>query len=142
MIMYTISTKELLMTKDEHVAYWLESAKHDLDAAVSLLELSKHDWCLFIGHLVLEKALKAIFVDKNDNKVPPKTHNLVKLAELSFLELTEDQKVFLDEVNDFNLETRYPDYKFEFYNRCTSEYTNQYFKKIKEFYKWLKSHLE
>lgn len=130
------------MTKDEHVTYWLESAKHDLDTAESLLGLSKFDWSLFIGHLVIEKTLKAIFVNKNDNKVPPKTHNLLKLAELSFLELTENQKVFLGEVNDFNLETRYPDYKFEFYNRCTSEYTNQYIKDIKEFCEWLKFQLK
>ncbi|NQS99199.1 MAG: HEPN domain-containing protein [candidate division Zixibacteria bacterium] len=130
------------MTKNEHIAYWLQSAKHDLDTAESLFKSSKYDWCLFIGHLVLEKVLKAIFVDKNDNKNPPKIHNLVKLAELSFLELTEDQKVFLDEVNDFNIESRYPDYKFEFHKSCTKKYTDQYFKRIKEFYKWLKSQLK
>ena len=64
------------------------------------------------------------------------------LAELSFLELTEDQRVFLDEVNDFNLETRYPDYKLTFYHSCTEEYTHQYFSRIKEFYNWLKSQLK
>ena len=130
------------MTKDEHIAYWLESAKHDLETAESLFESARFDWCLFIGHLVLEKVLKAIFVDKNENKVPPKTHKLTKLAVLSFLELTEEQKIFLDEVNDFNLETRYPDYALGFYNRCTQEYTDQYFKKIKEFYNWLRSQLK
>jgi len=129
------------MTKDEHVAYWLQSAKHDLDTAESLLIADKYDWCLFIGHLVLEKVLKAIFVFNNENKIPPKTHNLVKLAELSLVKLTNDQKIFLDEVNDFNLEARYPDYKMEFYNRCTKDYTSQYFNKIKEFYKWLKSRI-
>jgi len=36
---------------------------------------------------------------------------------MSALELTEEQKYFLDEVNDFNLEIRYPDYKFEFYKK-------------------------
>ena len=130
------------MTKEEHINYWLESAKHDLDTAESLFKSEKYDWCLFIGHLVLEKVLKAIFVDNNENKIPPKTHKLTKLAMLSSLELTEEQKIFLDEVNDFNLETRYPDYKLEFYNRCTEEYTGQYFKKIKEFYNWLKSQIK
>lgn len=129
------------MTKDEHVAYWLESAKHDLDTAESLLVADKYDWCLFIGHLVLEKVLKAIFVFNKENKIPPKTHNLVKLAELSLVKLTNDQKIFLDEVNDFNLEARYPDYKMEFYNRCTKDYASEYFDKIKEFYKWLKSRI-
>jgi HEPN domain-containing protein len=126
------------MTKDEHIDYWLKSADRDLSAAESLFQAKKYDWCLFIGHLVLEKTLKAIFVDNNENKVPPKTHNLVKLAQVSSLVLTDEQKVFLGEVDDFNLETRYPDYKLEFYNSCTKEFTDKYLTKIKEYYKWLK----
>ncbi len=129
------------MTKDEHVEYWLKSAEHDLNAAEGLFLLGQYNWCLFIGHLVLEKTFKALFVHNNENQIPPKTHNLVKLAELSLINLTDQQKIFLDEVNDFNLETRYPDYKQEFYNRCTKEFTEKYFTTIKEYYKWLKSHL-
>lgn len=128
------------MTKNEHIEYWLKIAEHDLNAAESLFMSGKYDWCLFVGHLVLEKTLKAIFVNAND-KVPPKTHNLVKLAELSMLNLSDEQRIFLDEVNDFNLESRYPDYKLEFYNRCTKEFASKYFLKIKEYHKWLKSYL-
>ena len=40
------------MTKEEHIAYWLKSAEHDLNAAESLFQSGKYDWCLFIGHLV------------------------------------------------------------------------------------------
>lgn len=130
------------MTKEEHIAYWLKSAEHDLNAAESLFQSGKYDWCLFIGHLVLEKTIKAIYVNANENKVPPKIHNLVKLAELSSIKLTDEQKVFLDEVNDFNLETRYPDYKLEFYKRCTKDFTENYFSKIKEYSNWLKSQLK
>ena len=113
-----------------------------MKAADTLFESAKYDWCLFIGHLVLEKVLKAIFVHNNESKVPPKTHNLVKQAELSSITLTDEQKLFLDEVNDFNLVTRYPDYKLDFYKLCTKEYADKYFKKIKEHYEWLKSHLK
>ena len=130
------------MTKEEHIKYWLKGADDDLSAAESLFDSKKYNWCLFISHLVLEKTLKAIFVLKNDNKVPPKTHNLVKLAELSFIELTDEKRIFLDEVNDFNLETSYPDYKDKFYNKCTKDFTEKYFIKIKELYHWLKSLLE
>ena len=63
----------------------------------------KNDWCLFIVHLALEKILKAIFVDRNDNNVPPKVHNLVRLAELSMIELGENQKLF--KVSLFHLQT-------------------------------------
>ena len=130
------------MKKHEHVEYWVNSANSDLKAADTLFKSTKYDWCLFIGHLVLEKTLKAIFVHNNENKFPPKTHNLVKLADLSSVTLTDEQKLFLDEVNDFNLVTRYPDYKLEFYKLCTKEYADKYFMEIKEYYKWLKSHLK
>lgn len=129
------------MTKEEHIKYWLEGADHDLKAAESLFKSEKYDWCLFIAHLVLEKTLKAHFVSKND-KVPPKTHNLVKLAKQSSIELIDEKQIFFDEVNDFNLEVRYPDYKNKFFNCCTKAFAEDYFTKIKENYHWLKSLVE
>ncbi|HED08412.1 MAG TPA: HEPN domain-containing protein [Ignavibacteria bacterium] len=68
------------MTQEEHIKYWLDSAEHDLDTANTLFSSGKYDWCLFISHLVLEKLLKAFYVKNNHNKIPPKTHNLVRLA--------------------------------------------------------------
>ncbi len=130
------------MTKDEHVKYWIESAQHDLESAKSIFKSGRYDWCLFVGHLALEKILKAVFVESNDNKIPPKIHNLVRLAELSKIELDEEQKFNLDKINDFNIQTRYPDYNLEFYKRCSTEYTDEYFCKIKEFYTWFKSLLK
>ena len=129
------------MNVQEHVAYWLASAENDLDAAHQLFLSAKYDWCLFISHLVVEKTLKAYFVYQNDNKIPPKTHNLLKLAELSDLGLSEEQKLLLDEVNDFNIEVRYPEYRREFYKLCTREFAEDYFRKIKEFTAWLTSQI-
>jgi len=129
------------MTKAEHIQYWLDGAAHDLEAAESLFQSEKYDWCLFLGHLVLEKALKALYVNANDNKLPPRIHNLTKLADLSALALTEEQRLFLDKINDFNLDVRYPDYRQEFYKQCTQEYTEPHFTKIKEYYAWFKSQL-
>lgn len=130
------------MTKKEHITYWLKGAEEDLSAAESLYLAEKYNWCLFIAHLVLEKMLKAFFVLRNDNSVPPKTHNLLKLAEKSFLELTEEKRIFFDEVNSFNLEARYPDYKNEFYTKCDRDFAENYLAKIKEEYNWLKSLIE
>ncbi len=127
------------MTKEEHVQYWMKGAEDDLAAAESLFMAEKYNWCLFIAHLVLEKMLKATFVLSNDNNVPPRTHNLVKLAELSFLELTDEDLEFFDEVNSFNLEARYPDYKNKFHKKCNRDFTENYFEKIKAQYSRLKS---
>jgi len=82
---------------EEHIKYWLDSANNDLDAANSLFSSEKYDWCLFVGHLVLEKTLKAFYVLNNENSIPPKTHNLLKLADSANIELSKEQIIFLDE---------------------------------------------
>ncbi len=130
------------MNIQEHVDYWLELAAHDIEAAESLFSSAKYDWCLFIGHLVVEKTLKAYFVYTNNSKIPPKTHNLLKLAAKSNLSLTKEQEKLLDRVNDFNLEVRYPEYRREFYKLCTRKFAYNYFTQIKEFSKWLTSQIE
>lgn len=130
------------MKLHDHIQFWLDSAEHDLETANSLFSTGKYDWCLFLGHLVLEKALKAVYVKDNENRLPPKTHNLVKLAEKTTIALNVGKKLFLDEVNDFNIEIRYPKYKQEFYKTCTKEFAEEYFMKIKEHFKWIKSLLE
>lgn len=130
------------MKIDDHIKYWLDSAAHDLDVAEHLFQSGKYDWCLFIGHLVLEKTLKALFVFKSNNKVPPKIHNLVKLARLSTMQLSKEEEIFLGDVNDFHLEARYPDYKQKFYKKCTQSFAELYFARIKEFHQWLKSQIK
>jgi len=129
------------MTKAEHVKYWLDGAAHDLDVAETLFQAQKYDWCLFIGHLVLEKSLKALYVKTHEDNLPPKIHNLLRLAELSTLSLTVEQQEFLDDVNEFNIATRYSDEKEAFYERCSLEYTAPYFSRIKEVCKWLTSQI-
>ena len=74
--------------------------------------------------------------------MPPKTHNLVKLAEKTTIPLNAELKLFLDEVNDFNLEVRYPEYKQEFYKICTKKFAEEYLNRIKEHYTWIKSLLK
>ena len=130
------------MKIEEHIQYWVESAEHDLESAESLYLSGKYDWSLFIGHLVLEKVLKALYVRDNQNQLPPKTHNLAKLAENTNIVLTVEQKIFLDEVNDFNLEVRYPEYMREVYKKCTKDFAESYFIRIKEMFQWIKSQLE
>lgn len=126
----------------EHVDYWIKGAGHDFESAESLYRAGKYDWCLFICHIVIEKALKAAFVKTNNNQLPPKIHNLVRLAELSPIGFSEDAIDLLDKINDFNLEARYPDYKFSFYEICTEEFTSEYFVKVKELLEWIKSRLQ
>jgi HEPN domain-containing protein len=120
----------------KHLKYWLDSAEHDFDVAESLFRNGKYDWCLFLAHLVLEKILKACYV-KRKNEFPPRTHDLVRLADLAGVEMEEGVIEFLDLVNTFNISTRYPDEKFRFYALCTREFTEEQFSRIKEVRAWL-----
>ena len=124
------------MTKDKVIDYWLNSSNTDLKAMKSLFRSGHYIWALFLGHLVIEKLLKAVYVKNIDTNVPY-IHNLTKVAEEAKLELTEEQKDFLDEVTTFNIKARYPDYKGRFYKKATKKFTEHYIKEIKEFRKCL-----
>ena len=128
-----------MMTIEEHIAYWIDSADEDLQSAQSNFEHGTYVWCLFIGHLAIEKVLKALYVISSGNKTPPKIHNLLRLAVLSNVQLNDEQAKFFDKVNEFNIQCKYPHYKIKFSKKATKEYTLENFTKIKESYQWLKS---
>lgn len=113
-----------------------------MESLNALYVAQKFDWALFIGHLVIEKLLKAHYVRNNENKIPPKLHNLIMLAEIAGLELSDEMKLILDKINDFNLEVRYPQCKNEFYKTCTKEFADEQIAKLKEIFEWLESQLK
>ena len=77
-------------------------------------------------------------VKNNESNVPIRIYNLLKISEESKLELTEEQILFLNRVTNFNLETRYPDYKLDFFKSCTKEFAEENIKKIKCLYECIK----
>ncbi|MBN2245842.1 MAG: HEPN domain-containing protein [Candidatus Aminicenantes bacterium] len=124
------------MNKKDSIWYWLESAKEDWKVAKHLFEKRDYSYSLFLGHLTIEKILKAIYVDRL-NDTPPYTHRLIHLSEKASLELTDEQIELLEAITDFNLEARYPDEKFSFKKKCTRSFTENYLKKIEGMRKWL-----
>ena len=129
------------ITKKDKVKYWLKTADQDWKVANHLFEKQDYSYALFFGHLTIEKILKAIFTDKKD-KTPPFSHNLVYLSEKADLELNDEKLELLEEVSDFNLEARYPDDKFSFYKKSTSEFTKNKLKQIERLKKWLLQKLQ
>lgn len=87
-----------------------------------LFNMEEYPWSLFIGQLVIEKVLKALYTQNIDNNVP-KIHDLSRLALLAHIELSKADLDALDIVSSFNMNTRYPDIKLSFYKICTKEYT-------------------
>jgi HEPN domain-containing protein len=106
---------------------------------VHLFEKGHYTWALFIGHLVIEKLLKAVYCQKNADK-PPLIHDLFRLAEKCHIELEEQQKDNLDTISTFNIQARYDDYKMEFQNKCTPVFTRKWIDTIKEIRLWLKKY--
>lgn len=120
--------------------FWIESSDEDYNVINVLYNNKKNSYCLFFGHLVIEKLLKALYAKKNKGApYAPKSHDLLYLAEKIELELTENQEDLLDLITKFNMNARYDDYKKEFYEKCTEEYTAQQIKNVEEVRIWLKS---
>lgn len=98
----------------------------------------RNTWSLFIGHLVIEKLLKGLYAkNKKENPYALKSHNLLALAEKCGLELNNEQIKQLQIITQFNISSRYDDYKESFYKKCTNEYTKLQIKNIGEVRKWL-----
>ncbi len=119
------------------VSYWITMSDNDYDTLMDLYKVKRNNWALFIGHLVIEKLLKATFVKQN-KKHPPLIHDLLKIAMKANLALDNEQKLILDSISSFNINARYDNYKLEFYKKCSNEYTNEWIEKIINLRLWIK----
>lgn len=120
--------------------YWITTSDKDFETMVHLYNSKDYHWALFIGHIVIERLIKAEVVKKiNDHA--PFTHDLRRLAKLSQIEFKNEYLVWLDTITTFNLNTRYDSYKQAFYKKCTSDFTSEWISNIKELRKWIKSKL-
>ncbi len=125
---------------EEIVKHWLQSAERNYITMNNLLNSKDYNWALFMGHLVIEKTLKAISVKKL-KRHPIFTHDLLRLASKVNLEVSNEHQEWLDKVTTFNLNARYENYKQDFYKLCTKEFTDNWISKIKELRQWLISQL-
>ena len=107
---------------------------------IHLYDSGDYMWSLFIGHLVIEKLLKAYYVHKKDENYPM-IHNLLRIAEKTGMDLNEAQQLFFSTVTSFNLNARYDDYKQSFYQKCTREFASIWIEKIKNERVWIKDQL-
>ena len=130
------------MTNIELMNYWIESSNDDYNAMKNLYNSGDYSWCLFVGHLVIERLIKAIYAKNNpDSPHAVFSHDLLLLANKSNLEINDDKEDKLDLITSFNINARYEDYKRDFYKKCTKEYTEEQMKNIEEMRTWLKEQL-
>jgi HEPN domain-containing protein len=127
--------------KDKIIRYWLDSSDEDFETMLAMFSTKRYTWSLFIGHLMVEKLLKAYFVQEK-GELPPFIHNLLRLAEISNLVVTKEQESEFATITAFNINGRYDDYKMSFQKKCTPEFTNQWIDKLKEIRSWIKKQIK
>lgn len=103
-----------------------------------LYETKNFHWSLFMGHLVIEKLLKAYYAKKVGG-FPPMLHDLRRLAELGKLTLEQEQIIHLDTITRFNINARYDDYKQSFFKLCDEKFTKKWITNIVLTRSWIKN---
>lgn len=129
------------MNVDEVVQYWVELAEADWPVVEHLFTSGDYNYALFIGHLYLEKLLKALVVELTQRHAP-RTHNLLFLAEQARLTVSESRREVLMRVTVYSIETRYPEEQATERKRYTQGYCEKEMNAIQEIGEWLKSELK
>ena len=126
-----------MINVEKQITYWRDGAAEDWEIAQELLSSKRIRHSLFFAHLTLEKLLKA-HVCHHTRDLAPRLHNLVRLAELATLPLSQHQIDVLAEMNAFNIEGRYPDLLMP---PPSLKEAQVYLHRAEEVYQWLMNQL-
>jgi HEPN domain-containing protein len=127
-------------TQDDTKAYkeWILQSDYDYETAEAMFSTARYVYAVFMCHLSIEKVIKAQYV-KRLNKVAPKSHNLVWLAEEIKMEFPVNLYRFVFQLNDASLPTRYPQELASSIKFYSKEITLEILNKTKELQQWIKN---
>jgi HEPN domain-containing protein len=91
----------------KQIDYWRDGSDEDMEVAREIIANQRYRHALFLAHLALEKIIKA-HVTKTTNEVPPRIHNLRRLAKVAGISLPQTRDDFLREFDRYQTEGRYP----------------------------------
>ncbi len=126
-----------MLTKEQHIDYWKREANRNWDTALYLKEGKQHVMALFMLHLVIEKLMKAHWVKDNVDNQPPRSHDLQYLHNQTDLDMAAGDYDYLAIVNQWNIDTRYPDYKEKIYSIATVSYLETQIERVSSVKAWL-----
>jgi HEPN domain-containing protein len=132
--------EDYVIDVDKICRYWLASSDSDYDAMQNLYRSKNYNWALFLGHIVLEKLIKACHI-KNKHTHAPFTHDLRLLANKAELIMPDVMILQLDVITGFNINARYDTFKEDFYRKCTPDYSREWIENIKKIRLWIKENL-
>ncbi len=124
------------MEKDELIRFWLLSSDADFQAMETLFQRGHHLWTLMAARQLLEKLLKAFCVKEKEGDLP-EAASLLDLAEKGALELSEEHREVLVQIDSFDLREKSPQAQSRLYERATRRFTEYYFNRIAELRPWL-----
>ncbi|MBE0537429.1 MAG: HEPN domain-containing protein [Phycisphaerae bacterium] len=87
---------------------WIDQSRYDLDTARAMLASGRYLYVMFCCQQASEKTLKAVIVRKT-GALPPRIHNLLRLAEAAGLDPEQETARFLGELSAYYIQTRYPE---------------------------------
>ena len=125
------------MGKDK-VAYWLDIANEDLEVAEDLFNAKRWLYVAFMCHQAIEKTLKAYWNAVREDE-PPYVHNHRRLAEGAglYVQMTDEQRRFLGQISNMNIEARYPEYKTGIARSLNKEKSREIIDETKQMQKWI-----
>ncbi|MDR1953236.1 MAG: HEPN domain-containing protein [Clostridiales Family XIII bacterium] len=129
---------------DERIEYWLSIADYDFETAKAMLQTRRYLYVGFMCHQTIEKAMKAVIArDCSDGELPPKIHDLTKLAVRAKLieNMSDEQQDFIEELNPLNIEARYPEYKKAIAAGLNADICRELLTGTKELLCWIKQQL-
>ncbi len=120
-------------------ANWLAQVDVDYDIATAeqMLRAGRYIYVIFMSHMALEKALKAL-VTEETQKLPPRTHNLIDLAQRAQVVLSQEQQDFLGKINSTNVVVRYPDDLSAMVSQYHEAIAQDYLERTKELLTWVR----
>ena len=116
-------------------ANWLAQVDYDIATAEHMLHAGRYIYVIFMSHMALEKALKAL-VTEETQKLPPRTHNLIDLAQRAQVVLSQEQQDFLGKLN--SVVVRYPDDLSEMVSQYPEAIARDYLERTKELITWVR----
>ena len=117
---------------------WLKQAEYDMKTAVVLFESRRYIYTVFMCHLSIEKAFKGLVI-QNLAEDPPKTHSLTFLISKLAIELPDDKNIFIMELNQKSVPTRYPEDLQRMMKEFSKKKTEEVLKESRELLSWIKA---
>ena len=118
-------------------ANWLAQADYDIETAEQMLHAGRYIYVIFMSHMALEKALKAL-VTEETQKLPPRTHNLIDLAQRVHVVLSQEQQDFLGKINNTSVVVRYPDDLSALVSQYPEAIAQDYLERTRELILWVR----